>query len=93
MNCEYYLTSENAFRDFHRFEYEHTGRSNRFRFYSLSQNIIKFLLSDEDYGNRNGSSSNQFEFGKNKLINLKGEHLNEFIELWTFGDRRKYNEK
>lgn len=54
MNCSYYMTSEKQYRD--SFEWD---KNQEYKFYFLSQNGIKFLLSGEDR-----DISQAYEIGK-----------------------------
>lgn len=54
MNCSYYMTSEQKYRDY--FELEN---NKEYKFYFLSQSGIKFLLSSDDHVN-----SQSYEIGE-----------------------------
>lgn len=70
LNCEYYLTSENVYKDYFKLDngqnYTDYTNHTQYRFYTLSRNAIKFALSDADYNNASfpGNLTNQYEFGK-----------------------------
>lgn len=82
LNCQYYLTSENAFSEHLEFINETPSNDTHFHFYSLTQNSIKFQLKSEEIvvdGSPNGGVDffqtsyrhQYYNFGKNSLKNAK----------------------